>query len=211
MASKAIDYVYRPKFRHWRSRRYQWFCDALRPQSEDCLLDIGGEPTFWLSYPSVVGRIDCLNLEPRESSEPIRTLVGDGCNLSFADQSYDIAFSNSVIEHVGTWEQQQRFAAEARRVGRKLWIQTPARECPIEPHYLIIGIHWLPRRWQRYLLRWLSPWGWLAKPTSEEIAIMVETTRLLTKPEMAQLFPDCEILTEYLLPGVPKSYIAVRA
>ncbi len=39
---------------------------------------------------------------------------------------------------------------------------------------------------------------------------MVETTRLLTKREMRQLFPDCEIYTEKLLGFIPKSYIAVR-
>jgi hypothetical protein len=53
-----------------------------------------------------------------------------------SDQEYDIAFSNSVIEHVGDWERQAAFASEIRRVGKNLWIQTPAKECPIEPHYL---------------------------------------------------------------------------
>jgi len=57
----------------------------------------------------------------------------DATCLPFADASYDIAFSNSVIEHVTTWERQQAFASEVRRVAPKLWIQTPARCFPIEP------------------------------------------------------------------------------
>ncbi len=57
-----------------------------------------------------------------------------------------VVFSNSVIEHVGTWEDQQAFAAEVRRVGRRLWV--PAYECPIEPHYLAPLVHYLPKEVQ---------------------------------------------------------------
>jgi hypothetical protein len=39
---------------------------------------------------------------------------------------------------------------------------------------------------------------------------MVDSTRLLTKREMRQLFPDCVILTERLLGVFPKSYVAYR-
>ena len=40
---------------------------------------------------------------------------------------------------------------------------------------------------------------------------MVDQTRLLTKSEVRQLFPDCEIITERTLWVIPKSYIAVRS
>jgi hypothetical protein len=52
--------------------------------------------------------------------------------------------------------------------------------------------------------------GWLEHPTREQINAMVETTRLLRKSEMQQLFPDCEIITEHMLWIIPKSYIAIR-
>jgi hypothetical protein len=60
------------------------------------------------------------------------------------------------------------------------------------------------------MLRWATPWGWLAKPSRELVDEMVESTRLLTQREMEELFPDCEILVEPLFLGVPKSDIAVR-
>jgi len=47
-------------------------------------------------------------------------------------------------------------------------------------------------------------------PNADQINSMVETTRLLRKWEMRQLFPDCEIVTERMLWMIPKSYIAVR-
>jgi hypothetical protein len=125
-------------------------------------------------------------------------------------QSYDIGFSNSVIEHVGSWERQLQFASEIRRVANALWVQTPAYECPIEPHYMTPFIHYLPRSLQKRILRWCTMWGWIERPNQEQIDALVETTRLLRKPEIQRLFPDCEIITEHLLWVMPKSYIAIR-
>jgi len=192
------------------------FRDRLSPRPSDTLLDVGGYPGFWTQYEPVVGRLDCLNIHEvawEDSLSPahqIRTMVGDGCALDQTDGSYDILFSNSVIEHVGTWEQQQAFASEARRVGRDLWIQTPAHECPIEPHYMGMYIHHLPKGWQLRLIRWVTLWGWLHRPSKEQIQHEVKTIRLLTRQEMTLLFPDCEILTERLFGLIPKSYIAIR-
>ncbi len=45
--------------------------------------------------------------------------------LPFKDKSYDIVFSNSVIEHVGNLEKQKQFADEVQRVGKSYFIQTP--------------------------------------------------------------------------------------
>jgi len=53
-------------------------------------------------------------------------------------------------------------------------------------------------------------WGWIQRPTPAQINEMVETTRLLRKSEMVELFPDCEIITERLFGVLPKSYIAFR-
>lgn len=212
----SIHRVYALVSRRWRRRRFALFVRVLRPSRHDVLLDVGGYPAFWTAQPPVVGRVDTLNLHEVAHdaaafpAHDIRPRVGDGCRLASPDGSYDIAFSNSVIEHVGPWERQVLFASELRRVGRRVWCQTPARECPLEPHYLAPFVHWLPPRVQRRLLRWFTPWGLIARPSPQEVAEAVETTRLLSRREMARLFPDCEILVEYLLPFVPKSYVAVR-
>jgi hypothetical protein len=127
-----------------------------------------------------------------------------------SDKKYDVVFSNSVIEHVGSWSDQTDFAREVRRVGKKLWVQTPARECPFEPHYLAPFMHWLPKQLQKKLIRWCSVYGLLQHPSPAEVEQMVDSIRLLTKMEMQTLFPDCEVLEEKLLFFIPKSYIAVR-
>ena len=211
-----IHTVYRQIFKIWRKRRFQLFLRLMRPRLSDILLDVGGYPEFWMSHPQPVKRIDTLNLQavpwsPQHTpNRDIRTLVGDGCALAMADKIYDIGFSNSVIEHVGSWERQLQFASEIRRVAKALWVQTPAYECPIEPHYLTPFVHYLPRSFQKLMLRWCTLWGWIERPNADQINSMVETTRLVRKSEMRQLFPDCEIVTERMLWIIPKSYIAIR-
>ena len=215
MASN-IHTIYRRIFRVWRKKRYELFLETMRPDANYTCLDIGGSVYFWAQYSPPFRTIHTLNV--RRSSTPvqempnyqIRTFIGDGCALPFPDQSYDIAFSNSVIEHVGSWERQKQFAADMRRVGKAVWCQTPAYECPIEPHYLAPFVHWLPESVQNRVIRWSTLWGIIQKPHKEKIHETVATTRLLRKCEMVQLFPDCEILTERLFGIVPKSYIAVR-
>jgi hypothetical protein len=200
----------------WRRRRFKLFLRLMEPKLSDTLLDVGGSPVFWMPYPRFVKQIDSLNIHEVAWSaldspdHVIKTLVGDGCALPMADKSYDIGFSNSVIEHVGSWERQQRFASEIRRVARDLWVQTPAYECPIEPHYLTPFVHYLPRSIQKSVIRWGTVRGWIEHPSAAQIDSMVETTRLLRKSEVRRLFPDCEIVTERLLWIIPKSYIAIR-
>lgn len=177
------------------------------------VLDVGGSAGFWRQAGCPSAAITLFNLSANVAGvceEPgFDFRAGDGCALPFADGEFDVVFSNSVIEHVGSWERQQAFAREARRVGRRLWVQTPAREFFIEPHLLAPFVHWLPRRTQRGLIRWATGWGWLTRPTPAQVDEFLAEVRLLTRREMTELFPDCEILTERFL-GLPKSYIAVR-
>lgn len=180
-----INRLYAGIFKIWRKKRFNVFLNKISPTSAMSLLDVGGYPSSWTQYKPVVGCLDILNIHPVKLNEidclhyNIQTIIGDGCNLDFPNNSYDIVFSNSVIEHVGSYENQKAFANEIRRVGKRLWIQTPAYECFIEPHYLAPFIHWLPKKWQKKLVRNFTIRGLLDQPTSEEVDKMVETTHLL--------------------------------
>ena len=166
---------------------------------------------FWKGS-GLASDITLLNIHPipTEGIEPnMHAALGDGTKLEYEDKVFDIIFSNSVIEHLSTLENQARFANECMRVGKDLWIQTPAKTFFIEPHLLTPFIHFLPRSWQRKLLRNFSVWGWLARPSADQIDDMFQEIRLLTLAEMQSLFPGCEIWQEKFL-GFTKSYIAVR-
>ena len=214
----SIHTIYGLFFKMWRKKRHSFFLSEIRPTLQDSFLDVGGYPWYWVQYDPIVKLIVTLNLHtvswdaaahPRHQFSMV---VGDGCDLPFGDKSYDIVFSNSVIEHVGDWRRQQQFAQEIRRVGVKVWVQTPAAECPFEPHYLAPFIHWVPQRWglRKIAVRWLTPWGWLTRPTRESVATIVNDTRLLTRKEFEKLFPDFTIKVERILWLLPKSYIAIR-
>lgn len=199
-------------WKRWRQKRWLRFCDRIRPQPGDRVLDVGGCSDSWAGRGDVVKHVDLINLAVENvstapNSPRMASFAGDGRALDCADQSYEIVFSNSVIEHVGNWEDQKAFAAEARRVGKKLWIQTPAYGCPVEPHYLGLFIHWFPSAWHVRLARWTSVVGLTGAADLESIA---RDTRLLTKKEYVKLFPDCEIWTERFMVIFPKSYVAIR-
>ena len=196
-------------FIRFRRRRMKQFFALIAPSATDRVLDIGGTAHTWDSEseahaPFSITLVNTLEYEEFRSDR-FRSIEADATALPFSDNAFNIAFSNSVIEHLGTWEKQQAFAREARRVAPKLWIQTPARSFPIEAHLLAPYIQYLPKGLQHRIVRW-TPRGLLNPGIVHGI---VDEVRLLTYREVASLFPDCRILRERFL-GMTKSYIAVR-
>ena len=188
------------------------FRALLAPRADERVLDVGGTPWFWLKS-GLESRVTLLNLNTSgvtaANAAQFTFVEGDGCALPLADASFDVVFSNSAIEHVGTWARQEAFAREALRVGRRVWVQTPAREFFIEPHLIAPFIHWLPRGWQRRLVRHFTVRGWFERPDAAAVEAFLDEVRLLTFAEMSALFPGCTIVRERFL-GLTKSYIAVR-
>jgi hypothetical protein len=136
--------------------------------------------------------------------------TGDACNLpSFADNSFDIAHSNSVIEHVGDWERVEAFAKETRRLAPVYHVQTPYYWFPVEPHFLIPIIHWLPEGFRAKIFLHISfvPRG--LSPNMGAAMRRVESAYLLDRAQMAYLFPDAQIRFEWFGPFA-KSLIASR-
>jgi hypothetical protein len=135
-------------------------------------------------------------------------VVGDGRFLPFGDKSFDIVFSNSVIEHLGDFASQQLFAKETVRVGIRYCVQTPNRWFPIDPHLFTPLIHFLPQGWQRRLLRNFTIWGLVARPTLEQCDEFLQEVRLLGYREFKGLFPNAEIYRERFF-GLTKSLVAI--
>ncbi len=207
--------IHQKVFIRFRRRRMKTFYALFAPTPQTRVLDIGGAPNTWLNETAdrTPFPVTMVNLRYPDIAllreDRFTAVEGDATQLPFADASFDLAFSNSVIEHMTTWERQQAFAAEARRVAIKLWIQTPARSFPLEPHLLAPFFQYLPRSVQRRIARNLTVWGWFTRPSPQQVDEMIGDIRLLTYREVKELFPDCRILKERLL-GLTKSYIAVR-
>src|SRR5882672_10322464 len=133
-----------------RARRFLKF-DALTARWPRPLriLDVGGTNAFWENrgwHQRTDVEVMILNLAAEEQRYAnIKPVIGDATNLAeFDDCSVDIVFSNSVIEHLFTFENQRRMASEVQRVGKAYWVQTPNYWFPMEPHFHFLGWQWLP-------------------------------------------------------------------
>ena len=101
----------------------------------------------------LVGLMPHLNITGVDLDErpeyPGRFVCADATErLPFADDEFDLAYANSVIEHIAP-DRRQAFAAEVRRVASGWYVQTPAMSFPIEPHSLLPAAHWLPMSLRR--------------------------------------------------------------
>ncbi len=138
------------------------------------------------------------------------TVLGDACDLTqFEGQAYDLAFSNSVIEHVGGIRPQRDFVNVVNAIAPRHWIQTPYRYFPLDPHLKFPYFQSLPlsvraqvaKHWPLSLIS-----GREDPRTPVEYALEQD---LLSLSEMRHLFPDSEIHRERLA-GLTKSMIAVK-
>jgi SAM-dependent methyltransferase len=143
-----------------RRRKFGLFMETMAPTESTAVLDIGvddvafGEQTgcrtlnfFEELYPWPQ-QVTALGLNEgarcRESYPQARYVQGDALALPFADDEFEIAFSNAVIEHVGGPAEQRRFVNEALRVSRRAFVTTPNRWFPVEVHTRLPLVHWLP-------------------------------------------------------------------
>lgn len=199
-----------------RRRRFALFLDMLGDAPRVTVLDIGGRQAYWemmAEGTDLLDRLDItlLNVEDNEATHPkFTTLVGDGRAMpQFADAEFDIVFSNSTIEHVGDFTDQQRMASEVRRVGRKYYVQTPNRYFPIEPHFVFPFFQFLPIATRAWILQ-RRGLGWIPRQPTREAALReVRGIRLLGKSEIRKLFPDANLFEERYM-GIVKSFVAWR-
>jgi len=199
------------RLREKRFRRFESLVGSIaRPMR---ILDLGGTNSFWenrgwANRPDV--EIVTLNLvrEDRIHSN-ITPLAGDATDLTrFGERSFDVVFSNSVIEHLFTFANQARMASGIRRVGKAYWVQTPNFWFPIEPHFHVPGWQWMPRNMRVSLIRrWRCGWR---GPCSDVAGarMLVDEIRLLRKKELRALFPDATLIAERFS-GFVKSWVAV--
>jgi hypothetical protein len=190
-----------------RGRRMRDMVRLLNLPDGARIVDLGGTERNWRlidhSY-----RITLVNLpgsdQPITDPSVFEAIEGDACDLkaTFADNSFDAVFSNSVIEHVGPEDKQAMFAAEARRLAPAYWVQTPSPRFPIEAHTGIFR-YWRKSQASRdaILDRWGEKYpGWVE---------MLRETRVLPAERMRELFPDGRLYREIVF-GMEKSNTMYR-
>lgn len=181
------------------------------------ILDVGGTSIYWQRVGIdflKANNVEIVCVGPASDTgaaiPQVAVQVGDGLALPFADMSFDLVHSNSVIEHVGRSREMQRFALEIRRLAPAYYIQTPNFWFPIDPHfYRVPMFHWLPRPLRVALVRHYRVG--LHPPSGSYLQALqvVEYAVLLDREQMRAHFPDATIITERIA-LLPKSLIALH-
>ena len=200
------------KFRAKRLKTFEkLFFKNFNPEKPIHILDVGGTAYFWKQskLPNIPGvRITLLNLHEEKSTHPhISSQIGDATSMGeFPDKNFDLVFSNSVIEHLYTFENQVKMADEIQRVGKKFFIQTPNKYFPIEAHYALPFAQYMPKGLLLFLLTKtkLSRMKRWEKAAAQQY---LDEIRLLNEKEMRKLFPGSKILKEKAV-GLTKSLTA---
>jgi len=180
----------------------------------DKVLDVGvtadqerlGSNYFEAMFP-YKNRLTCLSDQDAhwlEQSYPgLKFVKGTGLSLPFPDNSFDLVFSNAVLEHVGSEIQQEKFIMECFRCSRRfIFLTTPNRWHPLEVHTGLPFFHWLPKKWHRKILSGLG-----FKQLSE-----VENLNLVSGNDLKSLAGNCpgykkmEVLSVSFL-GFPSNLI----
>ncbi|HWI91657.1 MAG TPA: class I SAM-dependent methyltransferase [Flavisolibacter sp.] len=195
-----------------RFKRFIYFKGLLEKLNTPVkILDIGGTQEYWINMGLDDNnyKITLLNLSKQAITSPnFDSVVGDATNLqNYPDKSFDVVFSNSVIEHLFTKEGQRKMAAEVKRVGIYYFIQTPNYFFPIEPHFLFPAFQFLPRRIRTLLLNKFDLGHMSREKDINQARLKIEEVRLLTVKEMKELFPESYIWKERF-GGVVKSIVA---
>lgn len=207
------------KFRRARSRRVVALIEAIHAEKGRVrIIDLGGEANYWRLFDRQMladkgVHITLVNPGGVDDiwDDALFSLIdGDACDLpQFADNSFDLVHSNSVIEHVGDWPRMEAFARECRRLAPAYYVQTPYFWFPIEPHFSAPFFHWRSEQSRaRALMR--RRHGFSEKAPDIGAAMRdVQHARLLDKTQFRFLYPDAAHHDEVVL-GLTKSVIAVR-
>ena len=135
-----------------RRRKWKLFWEIIKPRPEEKILDVGFSeieysPTdnfLEKNYP-YLEQVTALSVDlPKEFSRRYpraKAVVYDGREFPFPDNSFDVSWSNAVLEHVGGRESQTRFLKEIYRVSRRAFITTPNRFFPFEIHTRVPLLH----------------------------------------------------------------------
>jgi hypothetical protein len=197
------------KFREKRFAFFKTLMDKVDSTTPLKILDIGGTEPYWERMKLTESdkfTVTLLNLK----ATPVKyknftSIKGDASDLSqFEDNHFDIVFSNSVIEHLFSKENQKKMADEVRRVGKCYYVQTPNYFFPLEPHWLFPFFHYLPFNVRVFLDKNFNLGHNKKSVTREKALARVSEVKLLTEKEMKTLFPEGQVYREYFL-GLIKS------
>ena len=208
------------RFRRARIERLKSLIDSTLSDSDSCsILDIGGTYGFWNTWEEDINQnqvsVTCVNLNPShydadKKNSFVTMIRGNACDLShIGDEEYDIVFSNSVIEHVGSWANMQAMAREVDRVAPRYIVQTPNFWFPIEPHARTPMLHWVPEQIAYRIVMKRKCGFWNKQDNVSDAVSIIQSAKLIDFKQLQVLFPSAKIEKEKFF-LFTKSLLAVK-
>lgn len=189
-----------------RQRRFrfvrQMIEDVIAEKGSCRIADIGGTEYYWQISDGFLDQspveITLINLEaPPTKGDRFQSIAGDATDLSdIDDNAFDLVHSNSVIEHVGNWDQMSKMAANVRRLAPSYYVQTPNFWFPYEPHFRCPFFQYLPEQVRAKLLMTFNLGFGGRRETLDAAMRAVQSAVLLDGKQMQVLFPDAEMKRE---------------
>lgn len=179
------------------------------------VVDLGGTVEYWLRAPVRPKQVTVINLfEPGSSNESwLVPVTGDACRAVEAlertglESSFDMVFSNSLLEHVGGHAKRAELADQVHRLADRHWVQTPYRYFPVEPHWLFPLMQFLPVNVRATIAhKWPLAHSRPSSRADAESAVM--WTELVGIAQMRSYFPQSSVVHEKFA-GLTKSLVAV--
>ncbi|TCD15494.1 class I SAM-dependent methyltransferase [Oricola cellulosilytica] len=213
--TNSIEFTFRAR-RFAHVRKLLEAIIAERGQAE--VLDLGGTETYWLTGSEFLDtnrdrlRITLLNPEAQSVRDTglFEAVEGSAADPGlYPNRKFDLVHSNSVIEHVGSWDNMKAFAANTRRLAHRYYVQTPNYWFPYEPHFRTPGFQYLPERVRAALIQRYRLGFFERIETPQEALEIIRHHRLLSTLKMRRLFPDASVTHEKFA-GLGKSIIAIR-
>ncbi len=192
-------------------KRFKLFLNLLNYDTGNKILDIGGfGNSLEILDKNFINNNDVtiLNIENVEvNNKNIKFVLGDATDASlFPRNCFDIVYCNSVIEHVGTLEQQKKLSDNIRYWGKKYFVQTPNYYFPIEPHFLIPLFQFMPIRFRANILNKFNLGSYPRELKYKDALKVVSSVRLIKKEKFQSLFPGAKLFKEKFL-FLSKSFI----
>ncbi len=145
-----------------RQKMYEHFIKTMQPHKNSKILDFGASETEteqsnileknwqWPENITCVGIGDGAQIMAANPKVKYKT-IKPGQKLPFTDKSFDIAYSNAVLEHVGSKQAREEIIAELKRVAKKIYISVPNRWFPVEHHTAIPLLHYWPKMFRAFV------------------------------------------------------------
>ena len=192
-------------FRKKRAKFIKKIISFIYEENNSCkIIDLGGTEEFWniidtnFLYENNV-QITLINLHPYvvKNKQIFKIHHMDFFSLNPKDfPKYDLSFSNSVIEHLGNYENQKKFANLHTMIAKYYYCQTPNKYFPIEPHFMIPFFQHLPKKLQVILMINFKLGNFDKNISKKKALNYLNEIKLLSKKDLLSLFPNANCVTE---------------